>query len=161
MMRGLSWMTLIPVVALVLGVAGAAPAQSTGGCTATTAHAVDADATGLMIVVRGFRLTRSMAPAVLTSGGEVVYGRGWWKPGTVSPDVFINHGIVGYAHSIETARRSGSRPLVVTAVAVSGPPQSLAKIDVLVSDEDAERIRAANAKGRFLERFAVDFVIDK
>jgi hypothetical protein len=120
----------------------------------------NAQYTGLVIVVKGMRLDRSMSPAVLTPRGEVVYGRGWWRPGEVSQEFANRHGVVGYPSSRATARRAGPRPLVIMAIGVSGPPQSEFKTDVIISEEDAERIRAANASSRFLERFLVDIVAE-
>jgi hypothetical protein len=117
--------------------------------------------TGLVVVVKGLRLDRSMNPAVLSLSGEVLYGRGWWKPGELNQEIANQLGVVGYPATIQTARRGGIRPLVVAAVGVSGPPLSSVKTDVVVGEEDAARIRAANAKGKFLERLAVDFVVEK
>jgi hypothetical protein len=120
----------------------------------------DARYTGLVIVVKGMRLDRSMSPAILTPRGEVVYGRGWWKPGEISQEFASRDGVVGYPSSLATARRAGPRPLVITAIGVSGSPQSEFKTDVIISQEDAERIQAANAGARFLERFLVDIVAE-
>ncbi len=114
--------------------------------------------TGLIVVVRG-RLDRSMSPAVLTPTGEAVYGRGWFKPGTISQELANQQGIVGYSSSPGSASRAGARPLVVYAIGTSGPPLSNFKTDVIVSSEDAARIRDANAQGRFLEQLQVDIVV--
>jgi len=115
--------------------------------------------TGLVILVEGVRLDRSMSPAVLTPEGDIVYGRGWWKPGQFDPDLANNVGIVGYASGTGTDSRAGAHPLVVHAIGVSGPPLSTFKTDVVVSDEDAARIRDANAHGHFLEQLHVDIVV--
>jgi hypothetical protein len=116
--------------------------------------------TGLVIVVRGVHLDRSMSPAVVTPDGQVVYGRGWWKPGQFDPDVANREGIVGYASSADGAVRSGDHPLVVNAIGVEGPPMSNFKTDVVISPDDAARIREANASGHFLERLQVDIVLE-
>jgi len=115
--------------------------------------------TGLVILVEGVHLDRSMSPAVLTPEGDVVYGRGWWKPGQFDPDLANNVGIVGYSSGAGTDSRAGAHPLVVHAIGISGPPQSTFKTDVVVSDEDAARIRDANAQGHFLEQLHVDIVV--
>lgn len=114
--------------------------------------------TGLVIVVRAIHLDRSISPAVLTPAGEIVYGRGWWKPGQLNADFAEHYGIVEYAPSVLTASRAGSRPLVVYAIGVSGPTLSTFKTDVVVSDEDALRIRDANMRSRFLQQMRVAFV---
>jgi hypothetical protein len=116
--------------------------------------------TGLVVVVRGVHLDRSMSPAILTPDGGVVYGRGWWRPGQFDADVANRHGIVGYASSMDGAVRAGPRPLVVQAIGVSGPPLSNFKTDIVISPDDAARIRAANEGGRFLEGLQVDIVVE-
>jgi hypothetical protein len=114
--------------------------------------------TGLVIVVRAIRLDRSISPAVLTPAGEIVYGRGWWKPGQLKPEFAERYGIVEYAPSLTTVTRGGPRPLIVNAIGVSGPILSNFKTDVVVSDQDALRIRDANARSRFLQQMRVAFV---
>lgn len=115
--------------------------------------------TGLVVVVRGVHLDRSMSPAILTPDGQVVYGRGWWRPGEFDADLANRKGIVGYASSMGGATRSGARPLVVNAIGVSGPPLSNFKTDIVISPDDAARIRNANEGGRFLEGLQVDIVV--
>ena len=120
----------------------------------------DGPYTGLIVVVDGVHLDRSMSPAVLTPGGQVVYGRGWWKPGQISQELANDYGIVGYAATTGGPdSRAGSNPLIVHAIGVSGPPASNIKTDVIVSDEDAARIQAANAQGHFLDQLHVDIVV--
>ena len=116
--------------------------------------------TGLVVVVRGVHLDRSMSPAIVTPDGQVVYGRGWWRPGEFDADLANQHGIVGYASSMGGATRGGARPLVVNAIGVSGPPLSTFKTDVVISPDDAARIREANSGGGFLERLQVDIVVE-
>ena len=116
--------------------------------------------TGLIVVVDGVHLDRSMSPAVLTPEGQVVYGRGWWKPGQISQELADDYGIVGYAATTGGPdSRAGSNPLIVHAVGVSGPPQSNFKTDVIISDADAAKIQAANAQGHFLDQLHVDIVV--
>jgi hypothetical protein len=107
--------------------------------------------TGLIVVARGAQ--RSISPKLLTPAGVVIYGS--WKPGEVNVDYAIKVGVVGYPASVAQSRRGGANPLVVEALGVTGP----ARTHVVVSEPDAARIRAANVKGRFLERFLVDIVI--
>lgn len=114
--------------------------------------------TGLVIVVRAIHLDRSISPAVLSPAGEIIYGRGWWKPGQLNDDFAERYGIVEYAPTPETANRVGPRPLVVFAIGVTGPALSNFKTDVIVSDEDALRIRDANTRSRFLQQMRVAFV---
>ena len=160
MLQGRTIGILLLVAALAFGSFRSASAQTTIICTPAVATP-EPEFTGLIVAANGFRLARSMAPAVLSLAGEVVYGRGWFKPGSVGADVTINQGVLGYSHSIESATRAGARPLVVKAIAVGGPPQSDVKVDVVITNEDAVRIRTANARTQFLERFAVSVVMDR
>lgn len=116
--------------------------------------------TGLVVVVRGVHLDRSMSPAILTPDGQIVYGRGWWRPGEFDADLANRQGIVGYSYSMDGAVRAGAHPLVVNAIGVEGPPMSNFKTDIVISPDDAARIRAANADSRFLERLQVDIVLE-
>lgn len=115
--------------------------------------------TGLVVVVRGVHLDRSMSPAILTPDGQVVYGRGWWRPGEFDADVANREGIVGYASSMNGAVRAGAHPLVVNAIGVEGPPMSNFKTDIVISSDDATRIREANSASGFLQRLQVDIVL--
>jgi hypothetical protein len=114
--------------------------------------------TGLVILVSGTHLDRSISPAVLTPRGEVVYGRGWWKPGQLNVEIAERFGIVEYASSLATASRAGSYPLIVRAIGVSGPSESWFKTDVVITERDAMRIREANGYGRFLQQMRVSLV---
>ncbi|MHB8733209.1 MAG: hypothetical protein ACYDAB_15655 [bacterium] len=139
---------VVALVAIVVAAPGFAPRAS----------AQPGAYTGLVIVVRTIHLDRSISPAVLTPAGEIVYGRGWWKPGQLNDEFAEHYGIVEYAPSLEGASRVGPRPLVVFAIGVSGPVLSNFKTDVVVSDEDALRIRDANTRSRFLQQMRVAFV---
>lgn len=139
------WLLILPLVVLIAmapGVANAAPGY-----------------TGLIIVVKDVHLDRSMSPAVLTPYGAVVYGRGWWKPGQLNAELVDAYGIVEYAPSVQASGRAGPRPLIVAAIDVSGPPLSNIKTDVIITERDAARIRAANTQGHFLERLRVAIVV--
>jgi hypothetical protein len=114
--------------------------------------------TGLVIIIRAIHLDRSISPAVLTPSGEVVYGRGWWRPGQLNAEFAESYGIVEYAPSMMTVTRAGPRPLIINAIGVSGPVLSNFKTDVVVSDQDAQVIRAANSRSRFLQQMRVAFV---
>jgi len=117
-----------------------------------------ADYTGLIILVSGIHLDRSISPAVLTPRGEVVYGRGWWMPGQLNVEIAEKFGIVEYASSLAAVSRAGAHPLIVQAIGVSGPPESWFKTDVVITERDAKRIREANGYGRFLQQMRVTLV---
>jgi hypothetical protein len=145
--RFLRIMTVV-LLAVLVAASGSAPRAS----------AQPAAYTGLVIVVRGVHLDRSISPAVLSARGDVIYGRGWWKPGQLNVEIAEKYGIVEYAPSLADATRAGARPLVIHAIGVSGPPESSIRTDVVISERDAMRIREANGYGRFLQQMRVTFV---
>ena len=151
-MRGIGRMA-----ARTVGVALVAALIAASGF-AQRASAQSGPYTGLVIVVRSIHLDRSISPAVLTPQGQIIYGRGWWKPGQLNDDFAEHFGIVEYVPTPESANRVGPRPLVVFAIGVTGPMLSNFKTDVVVSDEDALRIRDANTRSRFLQQMRVAFV---
>lgn len=148
---------MVRKAARVVGVAVVA-ALIAGSGFAQRASAQSGAYTGLVIVVRSIHLDRSISPAVLTPEGQIIYGRGWWKPGQLNDDFAEHFGIVEYAPTPELANRVGPRPLVVFAIGVTGPVLSNFKTDVVVSDEDALRIRDANTRSRFLQQMRVALV---
>lgn len=111
--------------------------------------------TGLVIDASNMNARPSMFPKILAGKKKKeVYG-----PMHVSREYVINHGIVGYAGSVERAlthERVGSHPLVVKATGTDGVNNS----NILVSDEDATKIFALNVKGKFLEECRVVVVIN-
>jgi hypothetical protein len=112
--------------------------------------------TGLILLVRGIHLDRSISLAVLTPSGEVVYGRVWWKPGQLNVEIAENSAFVEYASSLANANRAGSYPLVVRAIGVSGVvvQNGLGHYGAATRCE----IREANGSGRFSQQMRVTLV---
>lgn len=95
-----------------------------------------------------------MAPKILTPDGEEVYGTKF-----VSREYAIKEGVVGYAKGLEAAikdRRVADNPLIVKAIGVTGK----AKIDVVISRQDATRLHALAENLSFLEKCRVMIVVD-
>ncbi|HOO49656.1 MAG TPA: hypothetical protein PLK94_00045 [Alphaproteobacteria bacterium] len=110
--------------------------------------------TGLIVDASGFGVKRAMSPKILAPDERVIYGLL-----IVDESYVIQQGIVSYAHSIAEAKsrqRAGLNPLVVRATGVSG----IIEADVIVSEEDAERIVAENRSYGFLEKCNVIIVVD-
>ncbi len=110
--------------------------------------------TGLIVDARGLGLRPAMAPKVLDQNENEVYGTG-----KVSRDYATQIGVVGYEKNLERARsneRVTNNPMVVKAVQVSGSH----KTDVVVSNQDAGKIRAAGQNLNFLQQCKVMFVLD-
>jgi len=115
----------------------------------------DTNVTGLIIDARGLGVLTAMSPKIYDEDGKEVYG-------TVqcTPDFAIEVGIVGYPRSMEQALKSerlGKSPLVVKGLRRG----TKFATDVVISNADAARIRAADAKCGFFSRCAVSILIGK
>jgi len=115
--------------------------------------------TGLIIDLRGYGARPAMSPKIVRPDGSEV----WGTLQTVGRDYAIEHGIVGYLPSVETAmgydERVGDNPLIVRAVGVQGAVQA----NAVVSAADAALIAAANQESanHFLDNCRVAFVIER
>ncbi len=110
--------------------------------------------TGLIVNAKGLGLRPAMAPKILDESGNEVYGSR-----VVSREWAVKMGMVGYDKDINRARsndRVTNNPLMIKAVKVSGPN----KADVVISNADAEAIRAAAANQNFLDKCKVMFIVD-
>jgi hypothetical protein len=111
--------------------------------------------TGVIVDCSGMSLRPGLAPKILTDTKHEVYGGA-----DVSREYVIKEGMVGYAKSVDDAKKNaqrvGANPLVVKAV---GPEQA-GGINVLVSSEDAGRILAADRDARALKDARVIFVLN-
>lgn len=111
--------------------------------------------TALIIDASGFSVERCMSPKIKRVDSTEV-----WGTVKVDPDFVEDHGIVGYATSMEDAKRNprcGLNPMVVKAMGRAG---GNFRSDPIVSDADAKLILEENAKGKFLDNFNVIFIKD-
>lgn len=110
--------------------------------------------TGLIVDASTVGVMPAMSPKIVTAKGDEVYGTM-----DIDPDYVVQVGIVGYANSVEEAKkdieRVGSRPLVVKAVDIWGP----LKADAVVAEDDAKLIRGANRQVDFLSKCRVVLVL--
>lgn len=111
-----------------------------------------AAATGLIVDASGMGLQNALAPKVVDEDENLVYGAK-----VVDRDAAVEHGIAVYEKDLEAAKgtgRTGSNPLVVKATRALGRRNT----NVMISNADAERVRAA-AEGRsFLNQCQVVLV---
>ncbi len=110
--------------------------------------------TGLVVDATGLGARPALAPKVLDEQGVEVYGTGY-----VSRDYALQVGVVGYEKSLDRAKtneRVAGNPIVVKALRVSGPN----KTDLVISNADAQMIRAASANLNFLEQCKVMIILD-
>ena len=103
--------------------------------------------TGLVIDCRGLNLAPALTPEIKSAGGLVIYA---YK--NVGYQTTIEKGMSDYSAAIEDSARAGSSPLIVKAVKVSD------SCDVIVSDEDADKILAVNQSANILANCAVVLV---
>lgn len=110
--------------------------------------------TGLLVDASGLGARPAMSPKVLDETGQEVYGSSF-----VSREYAIQQGMAGYAKSVDQARnnpRVANNPMVVQAVSATGK----AKTNLVVSNEDANRIRQMADTQNFLEKCRVMIVLD-
>ena len=112
--------------------------------------------TGVVVDADNLGLEPTFAPVIYDINGRIVYGLQ-----NLDYDLAVSNGMVGYANELFDAtsgNRAGDNPLVVKAVEVKGGKNSVNKVNVVVSVEDADRILLANEKSGMLENLAVVFV---
>lgn len=108
--------------------------------------------TGLVIDGRALRTERSQSPSILDEDGNFVYP---YEKHAPSPDYIGENGMVDYNFDIADQTRAGKHPLVIQAIRLAGPFHD----DLVVSNEDAERIRRAQKRSQFLWRWKVVFLV--
>ena len=112
--------------------------------------------TGLIVDARGLDLKPSMAPRLLSAGGNDLYGAG-----TVDLSYARRWGVVGYDRDLERAIHSdrvggaGAHPLVIKAEKSTGQYSA----DAVISNEDAVRIQMADLHSPFLSQCRVIFLL--
>lgn len=110
--------------------------------------------TGLIVDARGLGLRPAMSPRILDEEGREVYGTA-----LVKRDYAIRQGMAGYAKDVDMASandRVGENPLYIPAVDIAGA----AGTDVVISNKQAESIRAAKETPAYLAQCRVMFVLD-
>ena len=107
--------------------------------------------TGLTIDARGLDLTPALVCKVLDDKGREVYGAA-----SVTREYAVRAGVTGYAKALGKNERVGPNPLSVKAAGVAGPNRT----DVVLSQEDAERVRVASQAYNFLGQGRVLILID-
>lgn len=108
--------------------------------------------TGLVIDGRDLRVERSQSPSILDEDGDFVYP---YQKHAPSADYVGENGMVDYNFDIADQTRAGKHPLVIQALKIAGPFHD----DLVISNEDAERIRRAQKRSQFLWRWKVVFLV--
>ncbi|MBR1645311.1 MAG: hypothetical protein IJ685_00900 [Selenomonadaceae bacterium] len=102
--------------------------------------------TGLIIDCRGMNLSEAISPVIKSAGGTEIYA---YK--NIGYQSAVNIGMVEYSADMNSSR-AGNNPLTVKAVKISD------KCDVVISDDDADKILNANQSTNFLINCAVVLV---
>lgn len=107
-----------------------------------------ANYTGLIIDCSGQNLSTAVLPKIQSASGQEVYAFKYLDRNTV-----VTRGMVNYSDSATSGvQRAGNNPLTVTALFVQGD------CDIVVSDDDADKILAANQSAKFLNNCMVVFI---
>ena len=110
--------------------------------------------TGLVIDARGLAARPAMSPKIVDENGKEVYGSM-----NVDRLYAIQQGMTGYARDLTAAQsnpRVTNNPVSVKGVKASGP----GKCDIMISNADAEKIRASGDNLSFLKKCRVMIVLD-
>ena len=93
-------------------------------------------------------ISTAIMPKIKSASDQEIYA-----PKYLNRQVIAGRGMVGYADDMDSdVRRAGANPLIVEAMFISG------ECDVVVSDEDADKILAANKATNFLSNCMVIFI---
>lgn len=110
--------------------------------------------TGLVVDARGLNAKPAMSPKIVDERGEEVYGSAY-----VSREYAVQQGMSGYSKDIDAAiadARVTDNPLLVKGVRAEGAGRS----DIVISDADAAKLRAASEDLTFLKKCRVMIVVD-
>ena len=108
---------------------------------------MDTNYTGLIIDCGGQLTDTAMLPKIVSMSGKEIYSVQY-----LDRNMVVNRGMVAYTDSANSGiQRAGSNPLTIQGMVMGG-------CDVTVSDDDAEKILAANSKSNFLKNCMVVFI---
>jgi hypothetical protein len=110
--------------------------------------------TGMVVDARGIQARPAMSPRIIDENGKEVYGSI-----NVDREYAVQQGMSGYARDLTAAQsnpRVTNNPVSIKGVKTEGPGRS----DIIVSNADAEKIRAASDNLIFLKKCRVMIVLD-
>jgi hypothetical protein len=109
--------------------------------------------TGLIFDAQGSSFVPSASVKIQDEDGREVYGSAY-----VSKEWADKQGIVGYSKTLEDAKanqRVAGNPLVIKAVKATGPNNK----DLVISNEDARKVRDLSKNINFLDKAKVVVVV--
>lgn len=110
--------------------------------------------TGLVIDARGIQARPAMSPRVFDEDGKELYGSA-----NVDREYAVQQGMSGYARDLTAAQsnqRVTANPVTVKGLKTSGPGRS----DIVISNADAQQIRASAENASFMKKCRVMIVLD-
>ena len=139
-------------------VENAMPKETLTLAEVTAPTVLKGDFTGLLIDCRGLKLSPAMSPFLYGPDDEAVYPRE-----EITADTIVKQGVVAYYKSKEAAIKSsrvGARPLIIKASAVKKDGDDMWYTSPIVTQADAARILAEDARSGFMKKLAVGFIVD-
>jgi hypothetical protein len=121
---------------------------------AVTAPAAPIAYTGMVVDARGIQARPAMSPRVFDEDGKEVYGSA-----NVDREFAVQQGMSGYARDLNAAQsnqRVTANPVTVKALKTSGAGRS----DLVISNADAQQIRASAENMTFMKKCRVMVVLD-
>src|SRR5664280_810202 len=129
----------------------AAPAEP---APVITAPAAPVAYTGMVVDARGIQARPAMSPRVFDEDGKEVYGSA-----NVDREYAVQQGMSGYARDLTAAQsnqRVTANPVTIKALRTNGPGKS----DLIISNADAQQIRASAENMTFMKKCRVMVVLD-
>jgi hypothetical protein len=108
----------------------------------------------MVIDARGIAARPAMSPRILDEDGKEVYGSA-----NVDREFAVQQGMSGYARDLNAAQsnqRVTNNPVTLKAVKTSGAGRT----DVIISNADAQQIRASAENAGFMKKCRVMIVLD-
>jgi len=131
-----------------------APAAPAPAVTAPPAPPAPVAYTGLVVDGRGIGARPAMSPRIYDEEGKEVYGSA-----NVERDYAVQQGMSGYARDLTAAQsnqRVTANPVTAKALRTGGAGRS----DIVISNADAQAIRASAENASFLKKCRVMIVLD-
>lgn len=110
--------------------------------------------TGMVVDARGIQARPAMSPRILDEDGKEVYGSA-----NVDREFAVQQGMSGYARDLTAAQsnqRVTNNPATIKAINASGA----GKADLIISNADAQQIRASAENATFMKKCRVMIVLD-
>ena len=134
--------------------APAAPAPPAPVAPAPAAPAAPVAFTGMVVDARGIQARPAMSPRVFDEDGKEVYGSA-----NVDREYAVQQRMSGYTRDLTVAQsnqRVTANPVTIKALKTSGPGKS----DLMISNADAQQVRASAENASFMKQCKVMIVLD-